>query len=266
MSIMTIITHLDSLEHEMTVLSSALSLLFLLRSLHLQLNRHYPWVFSYQIIQCFLFTCAVFLGTSSALYARIFEYSSFAVVCATVLVVYELASHLFATHPGLRTYTKRGLSAGLFFAASTAVPAILSTHNRWHDVDFACMLFVYVEISRVIELAAVVYLICMTTLFKAKGARFSYNVRLFSITFIVTLFTDALGSTFVSSLRLSTVSIELVNLFVMGASLAACGASIILLRPECEEHLATVKIDPTVLSRLEHLHGVLQSCARSLLR
>jgi hypothetical protein len=263
---MTIITHLDAIEHDMTVLSSALSLLFLIRSLHIRLNRRFPWVFSYQIIQCLLSTFAVFLGTSSVLYARIFEYSSFAVVCATVLVVHELAAHLFASHPGLRTYTKRGLLAGLFLAAGTAIPAALSSHQRWHDADFACMLFVYMEISRVIEIGAVVYLIYMTSMFKAKGARFPYNVRLFSVAFIVTLLIDALGNTMVSSLRLGDALTAIVNFFVVGASLIVCGALVVLMRPEHGEEPVPVKVDPAVLSRLDHLHGVLQSCARSLLR
>jgi hypothetical protein len=180
---------------------------------------------------------------------KIFEYSSFAVVCATVLVVHELATHLFASHPGLRTYTKRGLFVGLVLAAGTAMPAAFSTHQRWHDADYASMLFVYTEVSRVVEIGAVVYLIYMMSMFSAKGARFPYNVRLFSLAFIVTLFIDAVGSTLVSSLRLGDALTAIVNFFVVGVSLITCGILIVLIRPDREEELVAAKVDPAVLLR-----------------
>jgi hypothetical protein len=134
-----------TIENDLTVAATAISALMLLRLFQLRLHTLYPWIVSYQVVQFLPTAGAVILGVDSVYYARLFEYTCVPTLIATLMVAYELVTRLYAHHPGLRVFNRSSLRFGLAVAILSLLPSIYSTHARWHDKEFACMLWVTVR-------------------------------------------------------------------------------------------------------------------------
>jgi hypothetical protein len=262
------IQHLPSLEYDAIVILAAFFPLLFIKMLQMRLYRHYPWVFSYQAIQCALSFSAVAFGTSSAVYARIFDYSSLPILLASILIAHELMWNLYRINPGLKVFNRRALRLGIGLAIVLAAPSAYATHARWHDPEFACMIWVWLEATRVTEIGIVVYLLHLIVASKRQGVSFPRNLRIFTLGFLMIFATDALGSTLFCVFRLMGPSVYVLNLIMLSCTILFNGASIIWLEPESAHSLTSepLSLDENVLSRLNSLQQVVQVCARSVVR
>ena len=262
------IQHLPSIEHEAVVILAALFPLLFIRMFQMGLYRLYPWVFSYQAIQWALALSAAVFGTSSTIYAHIFEYSSLPILLASVLIAQELMSNLYTVNPGLKIFNRRALRMSIGLAILSTVPSAYLTHARWHDPEFACMVWVWLEAARVTEIGIVVYLLNLTFASKRHGVKFSRNLKIFVWGFVIIFATDALGSTLFCIFRITGPLLYLLNVSMLCCAILFSAASIIWLERESNEQRISerLSLDASVVSRLESLQQVVQACARNVVR
>lgn len=257
---------LSVIENDLTVAATSLSALLLLRLFQLGIHRHFPWVVSYQILQFIPMAAAPVLGTSSVLYTRVFEYSCLPSLLATLLIAYELVSHLYAIHPGLRVFNPHSVRLGILMAAAAAVPSIYSTHARWHDPNFACLLWVWMEGMRVTEIGVVVYMLNILVASRRCHVRFSRNLTLLGSALLLTFLFDAAGSTALSALKLHGVAVYVLNIASVSATILVTAILILFLQPHRVFEASSSGMVQAVSSRLSALQHVLTICTRNLLR
>jgi hypothetical protein len=257
---------LSVIENDLTVAATALSALLLIRLFQLGLYRQFPWVVSYQVLQFIPMAAAPVLGTSSVFYTRIFEYSCLPSLLATLLIAYELVSHLYAIHPGLRVFNPHSIRFGILMAAAAAVPSVYSTHARWHDPNFACLLWVWMEGMRVTEIGVVVYMLNILVASRRCHVRFSRNLTLLGTALLLTFVFDAVGSTMLSALKLHGLDVYVLNIATVSATILVNATLILFLQPHRAFETSSRGVDQAVSSRLNALQHVLTICTRNLLR
>ena len=257
---------LSIIENDFTVAATALTGLLLARPLQLGLRPQFPWIVSYQFLQLLGMTAAVILGTSSVLYARVFEYSCVACLIATVMAAHELMSYLYAKRAGLRVFNQRSARWGVVMAFAAAIPSTYSTHARWHDPSFACILWVFMEAIRVTEIGVVVYILNLLMVSKRRKVRFPVNFALLATALLSTFISDASGSTILSALRLHGAAVYALNISSLAVTATVSAVLTLCLKPLDAPESSPVTHDETVLSRLNALQQVVTICTRNLLR
>ena len=257
------IERLPVMEHDFSAVSSMFFVLLFARMFQVGTYRHFPWIMSYQCIQWVLVSSATLFGTSSVLYARVYEYSSLPLLLASILVAYELITNLYTLNPGLKVFNRRSLRIGILLAFISAVPSAYSTHARWHDPDFACLLWVWLEATRVTEIGLVVYLAKMLIASKKLHVQFSRDLTIFSVGFILLFTVDAITSTLGSALKLQDAPLYILSLLSVSSTILFSSIGILGLQPQTSQEVNAVKLDASVLSRLDSLGQVITSSARS---
>jgi hypothetical protein len=257
---------LSTIENDFTVAATALTALLLARLLQLGLRRQFPWIVNYEFLQFLGMIAAVIFGTSSVLYARVFEYACLPCLLATLLVAHELMSYLYAKHPGLRVFNQRSVRSGVMMAFVAAIPSALSTHARWHDPNFACMLWVFMEAMRITETGVVVYIVHLLMVSKRRKVRFPRNFALLGTALLSTFILDATGSTILSALRLHGAAVYALNITSLAVTTIVTAILTLCLQPLNAPESSAATHDETVFSRLNALEQVVATCTRNLLR
>jgi hypothetical protein len=257
---------LSIIENDFTVASAAISAVLLTRLLQLGLRGRFPWIVSYQFLQFIPTFAATILGTTSVLYARLFEWSCLPSLVATLMVAHELVSLLYTKFPGLRVFNQRSFRFGVVMALAAAIPSAYSTHARWHDPHFACMLWVWMEAMRVTETGVVVYLLVLFIASKRLKVRFPRNFALLGAALLLTFISDATGSTLLSGLRLHDATIYTLNIASLAVTIMINAILILFLQVEDAPEPSVVEFDETLSSRLSALQQVVTICTRNLLR
>ena len=257
---------LSIIENDFTVASTAISAVLLTRLFQLGLRRQFPWIVSYQVLQFIPTFAATILGTTSVLYARLFEWSCLPSLVATLMVAHELVAHLYTKFPGLRVFNQRSVRFGVVVALAAAIPSTYSTHARWHDPNFACMLWVWMEAMRVTETGVVVYMLVLLIASKRLNGRFYRNFTLLGAALLLTFIFDATGSTLLSALRLHDATIYTLNIASLAMTIIVNGILVLFLQVEDATEASAVSFDETLSSRLSALQQVVTICTRNLLR
>lgn len=257
---------LFTIENDFTVAATAICALLLIRLFHLGLHRQFPWIVSFQFLQLLPTAAAAVLSTDSVLYTRIFEYACLPSLIATLFVAHELMAHLYAKYPGLRVFNRRSVRRGFVMALVVAIPSAYSTHARWHDPEFTCMLWVWMEAMRITETGVIVYILNLLWTSKKQNVPFSRNFSLLGMAIVLTLLSDAATSTLSSALRLQGIGIYVLNIASLALSLAVDGILILLLQRQSAPKPTAVSLDQNVSYRLNALQQLVTTCTRSLLR
>jgi hypothetical protein len=257
---------LFAIENDFTVAATAICALLLVRFFQLGLHRQFPWIVSYQFLQLSPTAAAAILGTGSVLYARVFEYACLPGLIATLFVAHELMSHLYAKYPGLRVFNQRSVRLGLVMSLVVAIPSAYSTHARWHDPEFTCMLWVWMEGMRITETGVIVYILNLLWSSKKQKVPFSRNFSLLVTAILLTLVSDAAASTISSALRLHGMAVYVLNVASLATSIIVDAVLILFLQRESALEPTAVTLDQTVSLRLNALQQLVTMCTRSLLR